>query len=714
MAYLSSDDKAISANYCSTFDQPRLFSSSHPRSGSGATSQINQALMNAETSLAFKCVSVRDKIDKSEAEVLACVVNEMTALWHPAIRNDANILQLQGLCWDISPDIDAEPSSIIHGDIKPQNVLVFRDKDGPFTPKMADFGFSTWSAADDNHIILPQSWPWNAPEINEYPTFTPQQAAKTDVFSFGMLCLWFLFEQQLSGMVPLPEKALSVAASLTDQHVHQPLRLLDELKREDALTKFASQLVMAETGLTPETRAMLQLFFSGCLACDPQLRDADVQHSLKNISIHQEQPISQPVLPDVYSPADGDFKLGYSLLSFYLSDYRLRCCIFKSLQTAVKDDPTSPLSSQLALCYALGFGHSKLEEPPIPLTCSREELQLQIEEAVIEESKLKDNSGALYTDLADRGHFSWIMIPDIQRDHDALQTAERVTREDVKNLESILGVGHPVVNPVKAVLARIKIRQCEWGEAEEIEMQLASAYEQTMGPESREALRSMGHLAMIYTEQGRWREAEQEYAELLEITKTSSGPDHPDTLVRMSNLAATLWQGSRWLQAEQSQTELVDAAKRVFGQDHPLTMTSMSNLSLTLRSLGCWEDAKEVVDLSKKSIGPEHPTTLGSMTNLAAIFAARTLSKRGRWDEAKDLSREIVDTRERILGPYHEDTLTATSFLASMLRAHNELEEAEEILLEAVKMSRRALGNEDPVTLRLMSNLALTFSAQNR
>lgn len=122
----------------STFDRPRLFSSTspvqkaapvpcnfitflaaaqklgvpflpitwqpkRPSLGEGGTSQISQALINLQTTLAFKRVSDRDKLKTPKEEILRRCINEMTVLWHPAVRSHPNVLELQGICWDVSP-----------------------------------------------------------------------------------------------------------------------------------------------------------------------------------------------------------------------------------------------------------------------------------------------------------------------------------------------------------------------------------------------------------------------------------------------------------------------------------------------------------------------------------------------------------------------------------------------------------------------------------
>ncbi len=133
---------------------------------------------------------------------------------------------------------------IIHGDIKPQNILVFdkglaehptktksleigtryadstdvldipksepwyapdiidRDANPPnspaldpnspkYTAKVTDFGYSTQYASVTDLIIMPKSQPWYAPEWH-HRGFTPAQATKMDSYSFGMVVLWLL------------------------------------------------------------------------------------------------------------------------------------------------------------------------------------------------------------------------------------------------------------------------------------------------------------------------------------------------------------------------------------------------------------------------------------------------------------------------------------------------------------------------------------------
>jgi serine/threonine protein kinase len=142
---------------------------------------------------------------------------------------------------------------IIHGDIKPQNVLVFKDDSGSYTAKMADFGFATL-AMGDGLINIAISQPWNAPE-HHYRGFKLSEAMKTDIYSFGMLCLWLLFR----GNKKYPKQDL-----------------LKELKSKDKLPALAYELITT-TGLNDEQKRDLYSFFNSTLVKDPDRRSSDIK-----------------------------------------------------------------------------------------------------------------------------------------------------------------------------------------------------------------------------------------------------------------------------------------------------------------------------------------------------------------------------------------------------------------------------------------------------
>ena len=86
---------------------------------------------------------------------------------------------------------------VIHGDSKPENVLVY-ENDDRYVMKVTDFGYSTIFARDSDILLMPYSKYWTAPEYH-HRGFTPIQARLMDAYSFGMLCFWLLFDRTMTG-----------------------------------------------------------------------------------------------------------------------------------------------------------------------------------------------------------------------------------------------------------------------------------------------------------------------------------------------------------------------------------------------------------------------------------------------------------------------------------------------------------------------------------
>jgi serine/threonine protein kinase len=123
---------------------------------------------------------------------------------------------------------------------------------------VSDFGYSTL-AADESLIYMPRTKPWNAPEWH-HRGFKMSNAIKMDVYSFGMLCLWFLFKE-------------------TEGYPDQSD--IDEAKLNDTLLALAQQLLMGTAGLNDKQQSNLSSFFNLTLVRDPNSRSKDFKQLLQ-------------------------------------------------------------------------------------------------------------------------------------------------------------------------------------------------------------------------------------------------------------------------------------------------------------------------------------------------------------------------------------------------------------------------------------------------
>ena len=164
--------------------------------------------------------------------------------------------------------------------------MIYKD-DGAFAARVTDFGYSTRFADKDDLIHVPKTEPWNAPE-HSYDEFTPAQVQKMDVFSFGILCMWLMFERYLSGITSLPQEACWAEQYFQGgggRHLSQ--RILKDLKQEDKLVMLAQQLVTAERGLDDDKKRALDQFFSASLTCNPNGRETNLEQSFSCLISNQ-------------------------------------------------------------------------------------------------------------------------------------------------------------------------------------------------------------------------------------------------------------------------------------------------------------------------------------------------------------------------------------------------------------------------------------------
>lgn len=291
--------------------------------------------------------------------------------------------------------------------------------------------------------------------------------------------------------------------------------------------------------------------------------------------------------------------------------------------------------------------------------------------------------------------------------------AEQRLRPVLATQKHVLGPNHPDTHLTIRVLAAVCEAEDKPLDAQTMYLQLYQVQKQVLGPDHLDTLSTLSDAARTFTVQGQYEEAIKLRSEHLEGMQRTLGAREPRTLVSMSITAATLEAGGRQKEAEQLFTKALAGMQEVLGADHPDTQRQMEQVAaMQARRLQHAEAIRmrqQIIATKRRLFGADHPQTLQAMHMLADACDAA-----GQTKEALETRVQILNRVQTACGPEHPDTLACMEELARYHADHGRHAEAVKLYEQVLDVKRRRLGADSAQTLRAMHQLAQAVDAAGK
>ncbi|KAI1123895.1 hypothetical protein F5Y10DRAFT_285564 [Nemania abortiva] len=635
---------------------------------------------------------------------------------------------------------------IIHGDIKPENILIFPIESGKYEARLTDFGYSSRYMNEEGKLKLPISAPWNAPEVDRHGRlWTPRQARRADLFSTGMLFVWLLFEPYLSKSVDPPPSISLPDASDT-------MALLHQVKPN--MKSFAQKLLMTATGLDPEFRTALETFLLSCLDNDPEKRDVSVSDFLGEINQTGVHTSGFKMEDASWDSGQDEIRLDQSLLDLYVCDYRVRQYLARCLHEEYDKDGSYKMS--LAFCYLAGFGLLKDDSKARNIL---QQTPYTIDGILERFLSLQDHGMPRYlrfTDWYQAGHIGW---PDDfvgGSRQESLKRAEGWLRREIQDVDNFFGQhlreriqmnlswslartylfrdrwedferllkqilegfkpeqscdddDKWMVYPIYNNLLVAYQKQCKWEAADEVGRKAVSMAEKHFGQNHVRTMEARVRLSLLRLDQGQWKLAEKSLLDIVRSGEDVLGPEHP-RLMRWKHSLGRLWlDNGKVLHAEEIAVQLSEIYRKVLGPDHPNTLGTVNFLIEAYIYLGKWKEALPIAERQfkelKVSLGEDNWQSIRSAGTLGKIY-----SDMGQLGDAEAVQGRVLENTKRMRGENPRQTVFAMGNLAETYQRQGRLDDAIRLRTEAVALSEAVFGNDSFHHMTQLNNLAQSIA----
>jgi len=558
----------------------------------------------------------------------------------------------------------AHSVAILHKDIKPSNILVYRSTAGEPRPRLSDFGIGviadraqleerditvagfTDTALLDNESSRTGTRLYAPPESLIGERFTMQG----DIYALGVLLYQLavgdlrrplgpgwerdiddeILREDIARCVDIdPQRRLSDAGELSKR-----LRELESRRQARRRTVRRRRVVRVGTVLAAAAAvlAVALVVHTGQVTRERD-RANDEAETARQVS---------DFLTGLFEVSDPDKARGESITAREILDRGAQ-----KIQTEMAEQPR--VQARLMDVMGMVYTHLGLYDDARPLLSeSLETRREQFGEQHVEFATGMQHLADLYRQT---GEYD-----------EAIPLLERAL--EVRRVE--LGPQHPDTLENYNNIGLVRWLQGDLDAALPIFEEILAIRESILEPNDLLVGDSLNNMALLLWEKGD-NEAALPYLErALTITEATHGPEHPDVGIVLNNLANLKFSSGDTDGARPVYARALAVYEKALGAEHPRVALTLSNFAALLVETGDYAEAvvlhERALRIREKALAAEHPSIAQSLNNLAD-----TLRRTGDFDRARPLYERALAINETAFGPQHPEVAWVLAGMAILL-----------------------------------------------
>lgn len=605
----------------------------------------------------------------------------------------------------------AHQKGVVHGDLKPANMLVKWGDQGLPTLKVTDFGI----AKAMNHSVVAPTGQLRAPAAYLTPEAVASKAidARSDIYALGML----LYEL-LTGRLPIatPKGAAEhmgeVKRVVCETTVLKPSVCVRAMPKAQLSTLALNRKV--EAASYPE---LLEEHFDWVVMRALEKKsenrypgvdalENDFMGYLKEAVAREELPVSQPsafshlmvqhrglvsmaaVLAVLLT--GGMATMGWQVLKEQREEARA-----SARQRADSYSITTRFMQQMFAALTPQMVKSKDTALLLQMLADAVKNLDMLAENAEAAARVQETIGLTYMALSQP------------------LDAQKQLQGALDKRKTALGATHRDTLRTMRQLATAMKEEGRFVDAETLLRRTLSAQQKALGPDHLDSFATITTLAEACDDQEKRKEAEGLYLNLWNVQKRVLGAEHLATIATIGHLANSYSMQGRHAEALKLRREQLDITRRVLGPKDPRTLSAMNTTALACEAAGMPADAEKLffsaLEIIQQSLGVEHPDTLTQKDQVALM-----LGRRGRHDEALKLHHESLDAKCRVLGSKDSQTLISLRNLANEYDVLGRRAEAEAAQIQVLESLKSVFPPEHPEILAQMDVAAQMYDDHDR